>query len=398
MSIEIKTLSSEDAPLWDAYVHAHPQATLYHLSGWRNVINKTYGHNTHYLFATINNSSGVARRAKTDQKTTIENPIAGILPLVHLKHFIFGNSLISIPFFDLGGILANNEEVEEALLSEATKLANDLNVDNMELRHTRPMSLLCSKETSADTDSSELTADSLQLRASSCPSLPAIRWSSQVHTHKARMLLRLPESSGALMKSLGSKLRSQIRRPLKEGLEAKIGGIELLDDFYEVFLVNMRDLGSPVHSKYLFLNVLGGFPETARIVIIYKQNQAVACSVIVGFKDTLENPWASALREYSRLSPNMLLYWTMLEYACDNGFAFFDFGRSSPGEGTYKFKEQWGATPAPLHWYYFSSNDQLPDENESEKSRFDKGIHYWKKLPVPVTRIIGPMIRKHIGL
>ncbi len=200
------------------------------------------------------------------------------------------------------------------------------------------------------------------------------------------------------MKSFKSKLRSQIRKPIKEGLCAKIGGLELLDDFYDVFSVNMRDLGSPVHSKKLMQNVLEEFTGSAKIVVVYKGEEPVACSMIAGYKDTLENPWASALREYSRLSPNMLLYWAMLEYACDNSYDYFDFGRSSPNEGTYKFKEQWGAKAAPLHWHYISLNGQQLGEETSEKTKFEKAIWYWQKIPVPITKIIGPMIRKHIGL
>ena len=413
MGIEIKVLPAEDTPLWDAYVNAHPQATLYHLSGWRNVTEKTYGHKTYYLMAfrdtpesnlpgpaaelpTVSHkldptSNRLGLSALSLELDRDSDPIVGILPLVHLKHFIFGNSLISIPFFDLGGILAEDEDVEEALLSEAIELGRNRNVDSIELRQTEPISSQCPRGPSADVYSSKLTADSLQL--------PTVPWTAQIRTHKARMLLKLPESSENLMSSFNSKLRSQIRKPIKEGLTARIGGIEFLDDFYEVFSVNMRDLGSPVHKRHLFSSVLEEFPESARIVVIYNQNRPVAGSMIVGFRDILENPWASALREYNRLSPNMFLYWTMLEYACDNGFTFFDFGRSTPGEGTYKFKEQWGATPYPLHWCYLSSNDHaLPDEDEPEKSRFDRGIHYWKKLPVPVTRMLGPMIRKHIGL
>ena len=94
----------------------------------------------------------------------------------------------------------------------------------------------------------------------------------------------------------------------------------------------------------------------------------------------------------------MLLYWSMLEYACENELEYFDFGRSSPGEGTYKFKEQWGAKPTPLHWHYISLNCESIDEETSEKSKFERAIRYWQKLPVPVTKIIGPMIRKHISL
>jgi len=185
---------------------------------------------------------------------------------------------------------------------------------------------------------------------------------------------------------------------MKEGLTSKIGGIELLNDFYKVFAINMRDLGSPVHSKRMLGNVLEEFPENSRIVIVYKEDQPIACSMVVGFKDILENPWASSLKEYSRLSPNMLLYWAMLEYACDNGFAYFDFGRSSPDEGTYKFKEQWGPKPMPLHWQYAILNGQPEDAGVTEKSKYLKAIGYWQKLPVWVTKIIGPRVRKHIGL
>ena len=405
MSVKIRTIQSVDTIAWDAYVHAHPDATLYHLSGWKNIIEKTYGHKTYYLIATKNTqkpASSIQHPVPSTQEAVPSNQqpvpstqypvtrnklsaishelnIVGILPLVHLKHFLFGNSLISIPFFDLGGILADNEETEKALLSKAIALGQKLNVNNIELRHIQPLSWF---------DKANPTN----------PNNPNNPITVVTKSHKARMLLKLPESSEILMKSFKSKLRSQIKKPVKEGLKAKIGSLELIEDFYKVFLINMRDLGSPVHSKKLVQNVLEEFPEKAKIVMIYKAGQPVACSIIVGFKETLENPWASALKQYSRLSPNMLLYWSMLEYACDNGYKYFDFGRSTPDEGTYKFKAQWGAKPNPLYWHYLSLNGTTIDQETSEKSKFDKAIHYWQKLPVPVTKILGPMIRKHIGL
>jgi hypothetical protein len=185
---------------------------------------------------------------------------------------------------------------------------------------------------------------------------------------------------------------------VKEGLTSKAGGIELLDDFYTVFSENMRDLGSPVHSKKLMKQVLGEFFERSRIMVIFKDNEPVSSSLMVGFNKMLSNPWASSLRKYAPLSPNMLLYMRMLEYACDHGYQVFDFGRSSPGEGTYRFKEQWGATPTPLRWYYIPLNGERINWESSEKGKFEKAIRYWKKLPLPVTKVIGPGIRKYIGL
>lgn len=382
--MEIRYCTDADKGIWDDYATNHPDSNLYHLSGWKDVISRTYGHKTYYLMAEDSSklkaeSSKGESKLIQDSRFKIQNSTAsvvGILPLVHMKHFLFGNSLISIPFFDMGGVLADNEETEKALIKEAIKLGQKLKVDNIELRHQKPLNYLSSDNRAFD------------LRPLSFSTL----------SHKVRMLLKLPGSSDELMKSFKSKLRSQINKPVKEGLTSKIGGMELLDDFYRIFLVNMRDLGSPVHSKKLMEYVIEHLNENTRIVIVYKDNEPIACSIIIGFKDTLENPWASSLRQYSQLSPNMLLYWTMLEYACNNGYGYFDFGRSTPDEGTYKFKEQWGAKPEPFHWQiiYLKGNPTATGSNDKEK--FEKYIRYWQKLPVWLTKIIGPLIRKNIGL
>ena len=387
-SINIKNFQPTDSRLWDEYVLVHPGATLYHLSGWKNVIEKTYGHKTHYLIAVKDNSKLETRNSKQSPQDNRLSAldyelVTGILPLFHIKHFIFGNSLISIPFFDLGGILADDEQTEKGLLQEAINIGEKLKVDNIELRHIDSLSCFDSFDSQVSTRNPEPGTRNLFF---------------QTRSHKVRMLLELPESSDVLMKSFKAKLRSQIKKPFKEGLYIKIGGPELLNDFYKVFSINMRDLGSPVHSKKLIQNVFEEFSGKAKIVMVYKDNEPVACSVVVGFKDTLENPWASALREYSRLSSNMLLYWTMLEYAGDNGYIYFDFGRSSPDEGTYKFKQQWGSKPTPLHWQYIYLKGEPPASETSEKAKFEKAIRYWQKLPVSVTKILGPRIRKYIGL
>ena len=380
MNYTVKIFQQRDTHEWDTYVQSKKSAILYHLAGWKNIFEKTYGHKTYYLIA----RQEISQPIKPNNPDKIPlNSIVGILPLVHLKHYIFGNNLISLPFFDMGGLLAENIDVEKALIYEATRLGQNIKTDNIELRHTHPLPWLDSTLTHPFNHNPKLNHRNFYLNTLS---------------HKVRMILSLPDSSEKLMKSFKSKLRSQIKKPIKEGLTSKFGGKELLDEFYNVFSVNMRDLGSPVHSKKMISNVLEKFSENAKILIVKKNNTPMACSLIIGFKNTLENPWASSLREYSRLSPNMLLYWTMLEYACDNGYKYFDFGRSTPGEGTYKFKAQWGAIPQQLYWHNISLNGQKPAAGSIKKSKYDKAIQYWQKIPVPVTKIIGPMLRKHIGL
>ena len=367
MTIEIRELQKIHYPHWDDYVNRHGDGTIYHLATWKDVIQKTYGHRTFYLMAW----------------DTATNHVKGVLPLIHLKHIIFGNNLISIPFFDLGGVIADNTEAKGLLIDKAIELGQQLRARTIELRQSIPPRCLDEQKITARRLSHETKKQDV---------------SETIRDHKHRMMLQLPESSEALMQSFKSKLRSQIKKPIKEGLTWKVGGIGLIEDFYKVFSVNMRDLGSPVHSKKLMKNVLEQFPGKAHLFIVYLTEKPVACSLIIGYRDILENPWASSLREYGRLSPNMLLYWAMLAYACENRYKWFDFGRSSPEDGTYKFKTQWGAKPYPLHWHYIWLKGRPENEEPSEKSKFEKAIQYWRKLPVPVTKIIGPAIRKHIGL
>ena len=379
MPVTVQELQSSHAFLWDKYVFSHSGGSLYHLSGWRDVIKKAYGHRSYYLMA-LEHYDKVPR----NEAFWTEARVVGVLPLVHLKHPLFGNSLVSMPFFDLGGILSDDRESETSLLYKSLVLAGRLKADTIELRNQGPGVFFQDCET--------IYPSTLGHE----PPLEKVTF--ETRSNKVRMVLRLPESSKVLMDSFKAKLRSQIKKPLKEGLTSRIGAKELLDDFYKVFSINMRDLGSPVHSRSLIAQVLEVFSETARIIVIYKNGFPLAGSLVVGFRDTLENPWASALREYSRLSPNMLLYWSMLEYACEHGFRYFDFGRSSQDEGTYRFKEQWGAKPIPLHWQYFSGSGKCSASRKLEKSKFEKAIQCWQKLPVPLTRVLGPIIRRHIGL
>jgi lipid II:glycine glycyltransferase (peptidoglycan interpeptide bridge formation enzyme) len=216
-------------------------------------------------------------------------------------------------------------------------------------------------------------------------------------SHKSRMVINLPPTSDELWDNFKSKLRSQIKRPQKDGLHFTIGNSGLVDDFYRVFAVNMHDIGSPVHSRKWIDAVVRFFGERAHVGIVYTGAKPVAGGIILEVNDIVARPWASALNDYSRSSPNMLLYWGLLAYACDHGFKRFDFGRSTPGEGTYRFKEQWGAAPFTLYWYKqgISDHREMNDATGILRPLVEKA---WARLPQRYTDIIGPMVRKYISL
>jgi serine/alanine adding enzyme len=341
--ISIDVNASADAQRWDEYVHQCPIAALYHLHAWRDVIDQTFGHRTYYLSAT------------TSSKVT------GVLPLVHLRSRVFGNMLVSLPYFNYGGICADTPAAREALLRAAVTLATNCGAESIEIRH--------------DADWN--------------PELPK-------KTTKVSMRLTLPSSVDELWKSFPAKLRNQVQRPRKEGMTAVVGREDQLEAFYDVFSANMRDLGTPVYPKNFFRNILRTFPERTWIGSVYLGRSAVASGFLIGFKDRLEIPWASSLRTFNRFSPNMLLYWACLEFACRSGYRVFDFGRSTPGEGTYRFKEQWGATPHPLYWHYWLQNgDAIPQVNPKNR-KYRMAIAMWRRLPLGITRQLGPHIIKYI--
>jgi FemAB-related protein (PEP-CTERM system-associated) len=223
-----------------------------------------------------------------------------------------------------------------------------------------------------------------------------VRNSLPVRTDKVNMILSLPESEGHLWDTFPSKLRSQIRRAQREKVQVNSGGIECLADFYTVFAQNMRDLGTPVYGKVLFENILQTFPEGCRIINVHHEGRPVASAFLLRYKETLEIPWASTIKDVNHLSINMLLYWEVLKFAIKNRCQYFDFGRSSKGSGTFRFKQQWGAKPKPSYWHYWLPDDVEMPKLNPENPKYLLAISIWKKLPVFLTKILGPKIVRNL--
>ncbi len=345
----IKIAENDDQARWDAFVLSRDDAGPYHLYAWKCAVETAYHHRAYYLIA-----------------KGYKDEILGVLPLFLIKPPVFRGTLVSLPFCDYGGILALNRDVAEHLCRCAINLALSLNA-NLELRYA-------------------------------CPD-PFLRESCRlgVISHKVRMILNLPSGSEILWNGFKSKLRSQIKKPIKDGLEFKMGSQDLLNDFYTVFRINMHNLGSPVHSKAWVISVLNSFGSSSHVGVVTCKGKPVAAGIILTHKHLVAIPWASSLIEYSRSSPNMLLYWGFLKFASDNGYKIFDLGRSTPGEGTYRFKEQWGAMPAPLYWYGDDFSELVKPALTAGKIRYIIE-QSWTRLPQSLVDVLGPFVRRYITL
>ena len=339
----ILSRSEPDVLAWDSYVLRSSHSAGYHLSGWRRVIQEAFGHQTYYLSAKE------------------EGIIQGVAPLVLLSSPVFGRFLVSLPFVNYGGLIADSREAHSLLESSIVEQAEALKATHVELRHEDPV------------DTSWVSSE-----------------------RKVSMRLSLPASYDALVKTFPSKLRSQVRRAQKEGMLTQVGGRECLDAFYAVFSRCMRDLGTPVYGKEFFLKILEVFPKEARICVVSHGTTPVAAGFLYGFRSSLEIPWAASDKRYNKLAPNMLLYGSALEYACQQGFQVFDFGRSTPDSGTYRFKAQWGAQPKQLHWYYWMKDGQSIPGLNPQNPKYALAIRLWQKLPLAVANLLGPHIVKHL--
>jgi len=328
---------------WNEYVNQHPAGCIHHRSEWLRLFHDSYRHPC-FCFAAFD-----------DDKN-----IVGILPLVRLKSRLFGDLLVSMPFFQRGGAIADHPQIEHRLMSYANSLAEKLGIEHIEYRD-------------------DITRENMP-----------------VQSHKVNMVLALPDNKTALWQSFSSKLRAQINRPKREAPQVLFGHTELIDDFYAVYARNMRDLGSPLHSKQFILNILQQFPENSWLAVIRLENKPVAGAFLLAYKDTMEIPLASTIRNVNHLSINMLLYWQVLKFAISKAYKNFDFGRSTKDTGTYRFKKQWGAKAKPLYWHYWLKDGaELPGLNPSNP-KYALVIFLWKRLPVKLSQLLGPHIVKYI--
>ncbi|HEV2146489.1 MAG TPA: FemAB family XrtA/PEP-CTERM system-associated protein [Longimicrobiaceae bacterium] len=338
---EVREVAAE-GPEWDAFVAAAEGSTFCHLAGWREVMGDVMGHECRYLAAVEADGRWV-----------------GVLPLVRVRSRVLGHYLLSMPFLNDGGPLGA-PAVRRLLGARAVEEAQRMGVDLLELRTREPVGGALAES-----------------------------------RRKVTVLLPLPDTPGELWeKGFRAKLRSQVRRPMKEGLTTRFGAEEV-GPFYEVFARNMRDLGTPVLPRAWFERIARVFPEQALFGTVYSGATPVAAGCGFAWGGEFEITWASSLREFNSVSPNMLLYWAFMERVIGQGVRVFNFGRCTPGAGTHRFKLQWGGQDVPLPWAQWSAGGVAATPSP-DRPVFRLATAAWQRLPVPVANLVGPALARRL--
>lgn len=340
---EIRPAGPSDWQAWDNYILNHPSGTLFHLTAWKQVIEKTFGHKSVYLMA----------REK--------DCIRGILPLFEIKSLLFGHFFISIPFAEIGGALADSTDIEAALIQEASRITESKKAQYLELRNREELpgfetkSLYCNfrKEIFADHD--------------------------------------------ANLKAIPRKSRAMVRNAMKKGLISETGH-HLLDEFYTLLALNYHRLGTPIFPRKFFENFLREYGRDADILLVRTEEGALAAAVLFFvFKDQMVPYYAGSDFSCRQLGPNDFMYWDLMKLAVERGCTIFDYGRSKQGTGSFSFKKHWGFEPRPLAYqYHLVTLDKLPNLSPTNP-KYQRKIQIWKKMPHSLTKLIGPFISRNLA-
>lgn len=348
-ALEVGELLPAFEGAWDEYVRRHPDGTFFHLLGWKRAVERSFGHRSHYLLA--------RRRGK----------VTGVLPLFHLESLLFGRSLVSVPFAVRGGVLADDPQTAAVLLERARELVEELGVDYLELRSERPL----------EGDLAQDLADRALY----------VTFKADLRLSEEALLRRMERKRRQMMTYVGKP---------EAGYEAHFVGPEELPAFYELFCLGMRSHGTPVYPRRFLEEILRQSPQETGLYFAYHRGTLVAAVLNLFFGDTVLPFYAGVDRSRRPRGLDDFLYWSLMLWARSEGYRTFDFGRSRRDTGPYRFKVRWGMEEVPLGYQYLlGRSGSLPSVNPSNP-RYQLLIRTWRRLPLAVTKLLGPPIARRV--
>ena len=331
---------------WNEFVNAQAPSQFFHRIEWRDLIETHFGYPCRYLSA---------RRGSA---------VVGVCPLVHFRSVFAGNALISTPFLVRGGPIGESEDIVQALVEAAVDLAYELQVDYLELRNEKPVR--------------DASRAALQTKG--------------LYVNFRRPLAPDLDTN---LKAIPRKQRAMVRKGMKHGLRSS-SDVDI-DRFYAIFCDSYRNLGTPVFSKGLFTQLFEMFPAECAMTTILHKDDAIASVISFFDGDTVFPYYGGGTSAARSVQGNDFMYWSVLERAVDEGVSHFDFGRSKVDTGSYSFKKNWGFEPSPMPYQYaLIRGRELPNVSPTNP-KFALPIEIWKRLPIGLTKIIGPPIARRVG-
>jgi len=342
-ALVVRAFENQDAERWDRFVLEHPGGTFFHQMAWKRVVEKTFEHQAQYVYGER------------------DGRIVAIAPVFMVSNWMVGRCLVSSPLASYGGICAEDLEAGNALLAFLKRRAQEQQVDYLELRNPAGGTL---------------------------PEfVPNPRYSS--------FSMTLSKDLEAVLKGLPKDIRYMIRKAEKADLHVRRGP-ELLDEFYRLFAINMRRLGTPVFPRSLFVNLLQEFGKQIDVLVVYAGSEPVASAVSFLFRDTMHPYYIGGLPVARDLAANNFLWWELMKFAAQSGMNTFDFGRSKKGTGAYAFKKKWNPKITDLDYQVFLVKRKTAPNFSPANPKFEVATKAWSRLPLWLTKKLGPRVVRWI--
>ena len=343
MAITLRPLDQACAPAWDAFVAAMPGGSLFHRAAWARVIETAFRHRCHYMLA--------------EQ----DGAITGVLPLVHVRTRLFGNTLVSTPFCVYGGPLAADRETAAALEIYAETLCEQLGASAVEFRDRTPV------------ESNWLSRPDLY-----------VTFRKPIEADNERNIKAIPR-----------KQRAMVRKGIQNGLMSVCNrDVSVL---YRIYAESVRNLGTPVFSPRYFTILAQAFGDCLDVVTVLDAEQPIASVLNFYFREEVLPYYGGGTKQARHRAGNDFMYWEVMRRAADRGCRLFDFGRSKLGTGAFAFKHNWGFAPEKLNYrYHLAPGAVIPDHNPLNP-KYRLFIEAWKRLPLPVANLLGPPIVRGLG-
>jgi FemAB-related protein (PEP-CTERM system-associated) len=336
-SITIRLLTPDIEQQWDEFVLAHPQGSPFHLVAWKKSIEETFGFQSEYRLAMEGSR------------------IRGVLPVSLVKNPLIRKALISIPFATYGGILADSPEALSFLAEEARSIGETLGVEYLELRNAH---------------------------VEQCAGFARI-------SRYATFLQPVGPDEQALLEALPSNMRSKVRRAIKRGFSTRHQRSDPRA-FAGLHSANYRRLGTPCFPMRHYISLLKNFGDMIDISEVLLAGKVVAASMNFKFPGQVHAFYVASDDQYHELLPNNYLYFDNMRWAGQHGYGYMDFGRSKKETGPYEFKRRWGIEPRELPYeILLIRGKELPNFSPANP-KFQAAISSWKRLPLAITRFVGP--------
>lgn len=268
--------------------------------------------------------------------------IVGVVPMVH-----FRGKIVSMPHFSYGGpVIASKEKMK-------VDLHTLFEGKNFEVRSFEKLS-------------------------------------EHVYDKKISCVLNVHESDESQMMALKSKLRQKIRKAGKLGYVCELGGLELLDDFHNLYTRKMLRFGSPPLGKVFFKNLLTDYQfGDVQIAVLYDGEKVIASGMALSYLGFNEVCWSSTDNEYDRFNIHAQICWEMLRSSVEKKHTYFSFGRSTIDSNNHRFKRQWNPLELPIFYNYSE-----PVGRSIKELTFLTQI--WRQQPLRTSVFFGHKISKYV--